>query len=348
MDKAITRTMPRAVGEFEGYVDGEPSVRWFDRKRMPGVGDKLFLDPARAAGIEPRMWSILLTSGNHGAVGPFGSQFPHAGERHERVKVVEIVEAGAPPAPGTDPGGLVRLKVAELVGSLDEVYSWARDLPIPTRGTVAAMHKVRHVKEALAGAPVAAQASHDDDADVADLEVRDALGEHYDHEVGEAVSVLRIMAAWKAEAELGEKYKKMAFGAAQAGQVAVPEDRQKLAQAVLTAGYRLAAAEYRSARNAGAGGPGFEDRVARAEKAFADAVDALAAAPSAPAVAQQAPAATIDTREFRELLAKAMDAAELATRTGDPHRDYKPARDALVEHINARLAAAPSPAKESK
>ena len=49
---------------------------------------------------------------------------------------------------------------------------------------------------------------------------------------------------------------------------------------------------------------------------------------------------TIDTREFRELLAKAMDAAELATRTGDPHRDYKPARDALVGHINTRLAAA--------
>ena len=70
---------------------------------------------------------------------------------------------------------------------------------------------------------VAAQAGHDDDADVADLEVRDALGEHYDSEVGEAVSVLRVMAAWKAEAELGEKYKQMAFGAAQAGQVAVPE-----------------------------------------------------------------------------------------------------------------------------
>lgn len=109
MDQAITRATPRAVGEFEGYVDGEPSVRWTDRKNMPNVGDKLFLDPARAAGIEPRMWSILLTSANHGAVGPFGSQFPHAGERHERVKVVEIIETGAPPARDADLAGLVRL-----------------------------------------------------------------------------------------------------------------------------------------------------------------------------------------------------------------------------------------------
>lgn len=81
---------------------------------------------------------------------------------------------------------------------------------------------------------VAAQAGHDDDADVADLYVRDALGDQYDPEVGEAVSVLRIMAAWKAEAQLGEKYKQMALGAAKAGQVAVPLPAWRGIKAVLT------------------------------------------------------------------------------------------------------------------
>lgn len=42
-------------------------------------------------------------------MGPVGSTFPHAGEKHERVQVMEIVEAGAAPAPGTDLAGLVRL-----------------------------------------------------------------------------------------------------------------------------------------------------------------------------------------------------------------------------------------------
>jgi len=124
MDQAITRAAcaestaaapaagaPRAVGEFKGYVDGEPAVRWFDRKNMPQVGDKLFAAPVRAAGAEPRTWALLLTSENHGTVGPVGSTFPHAGEKHERVQVMEIVEAGAAPAPGTDLGGLVRITI---------------------------------------------------------------------------------------------------------------------------------------------------------------------------------------------------------------------------------------------
>jgi len=98
MDQAITRAAgaaPRAVGEFQGYVDGQPSIVWADRKNMPQVGDKLFALPRRAA--VSRSWSILLTSANHGVVGPVGSQFPHAGENHERVLVVEVpAAAGAP------------------------------------------------------------------------------------------------------------------------------------------------------------------------------------------------------------------------------------------------------------
>lgn len=33
------------VGEFEGYVDGEPLVRWMDRDNMPRVGAKLYAAP---------------------------------------------------------------------------------------------------------------------------------------------------------------------------------------------------------------------------------------------------------------------------------------------------------------
>ncbi len=119
--------------------------------------------------------------------------------------------------------------------------------------------------------------------------------------------------------------------AAQAGQVAVPEG-WKLVPEQPT--HPMVAAGGRAQLNADIGTQSNSLRIAKVAYAAM-----LAAAPSAPAVAQQAPIATIDTREFRELLAKAMDAAELATRTGDPHRDYKPARDALVAHIDARLGA---------
>ena len=75
--------------------------------------------PRRTAGI-PRSWSLLLTSENHGAVGPVGSTFPHAGEKHERVQVVEIVAAGAPPAPGVDLAGLVRFDFSDLDGENEQ------------------------------------------------------------------------------------------------------------------------------------------------------------------------------------------------------------------------------------
>jgi len=283
MDQAITGAAgaaPRAVAEFQGYVDGanglEPSVRWLDRKNMPKVGDRLFAIPPRAAA--QRSWSILLTSANHGTVGPVGSTFPHAGEHHERVVVTELVEAGAPPAPGVDLAGLVRFDFSDLDGENEQF------------GAVAGgAYFLAHEVEARCGAQVTAQAGHDDDADVADLEVRDALGEHYDHEVGEAVSVLRVMAAWKAEAELGEKYKQMAFGVAQAGQVAVPEDRQALVNEALSAARELGDREYAHAHGLGNGGPGVKAKVFAAEKRVLAAINALAA----PAQAKPLPAAEV-------------------------------------------------------
>lgn len=141
MGQAITRAagaVPRVVGEFQGYVDGadgiKPSVRWLDRKNMPQVGDKLYALPPRAA--VPRSWSILLTSANHGVVGAAGSEFKAVPEGYERVQVMEIVEAGAAPAPGTDLGGLVRIAldgtaiplagpVAAQAGQVAVLEGWA-------------------------------------------------------------------------------------------------------------------------------------------------------------------------------------------------------------------------------
>ena len=113
--------------------------------------------PRRAAGT-PRTWALCMTSENHGTVGKAGDPFHHAPGKHERVQVVEIVAAGTPPAPDVDLAGLVRIDVTDLVGKLDEVRTWACNLPIPTRGTGSAMRKVSEVKEALAAAPVAAPA----------------------------------------------------------------------------------------------------------------------------------------------------------------------------------------------
>jgi hypothetical protein len=83
----------------------------------------------------------------------------------------------------------------------DQAMANARGVSLPAIGA------------ALVAAPVAAQTQ-------ALVAIRAALGDQYDPAAGEAMSVLRVMNAWKAEAELGEKYKQMALGAAQAGKVA--------------------------------------------------------------------------------------------------------------------------------
>jgi hypothetical protein len=52
-----------AVAEFKGYVDGEPTVTWFDRDNMPRVGTKFFAAPVEvqagqvAAPDEQLEWS---------------------------------------------------------------------------------------------------------------------------------------------------------------------------------------------------------------------------------------------------------------------------------------------------
>ena len=126
---------------------------------------------ATARGVRPtpaRSWSILLTSANHGTVGPLGSTFSHAGEHHERVVVVEVPAAAGAPVDQVDlklvsgagaaaadahpaPGHLAVVK-------LDEAIAWATQLPIPTRGASTMVSKLREAREALLVAPATAQA----------------------------------------------------------------------------------------------------------------------------------------------------------------------------------------------
>lgn len=81
-----------------------------------------------------RRWSILLTSANHGTVGPLGSTFAHAGEKHERVDVIEVVANGAAPAPGnvptgaSNPGDLAARAFSAARNWANSEYTCARDL----------------------------------------------------------------------------------------------------------------------------------------------------------------------------------------------------------------------------
>lgn len=174
------------VAEFEGYVDGEPLVRWMDRDNMPRVGTKLYAGVAAAVDAA----APAIGSASHRAAVDHALKAAQAWANEEYVCARNLGQGG----PGTH--AACDAKQAACIAAIDSL-----------------------------AAPVAAQAGHDDDADVTDLEVRDALGDQYDPEVGEAVSVLRVMAAWKAEAELGAKYKQMACGTAQAAPLPAGHER---------------------------------------------------------------------------------------------------------------------------
>jgi len=62
------------VAEFEGYVDGEPLVRWMDRDNMPRVGTKMFVEPVaeQAAQVAPaeELARFCPACGSVGDVGP--------------------------------------------------------------------------------------------------------------------------------------------------------------------------------------------------------------------------------------------------------------------------------------
>lgn len=122
---------------------------------------------ARATGATPsttppqntaagRAWSILLTSENHGTVGPVGCAFPWAGEKHERVLVVEVpAAAGAPsdqvnlklvPAPSAPVGAAQSIDTPEFIELLSKVWNGAH----PRRGLRSVAGLIAHIDQHVA------------------------------------------------------------------------------------------------------------------------------------------------------------------------------------------------------
>jgi hypothetical protein len=254
----------------------------------------------RAAGATPsttpptaaarRSWAILLTSANHGVVGPLGSTFPHAGEHHERVVVVEVpAAAGAP----SDEVNLVLRTAPEAEASA---------------GTVLTDERINHLYH-----------------------------EHCPNIRGFARAIEREVAA-------------------QAGQVAVPEDaRAAITQAVARCGHKIdehSVTLFVDPKQDGNALSQLVDRI-------------IAAAPSAPAVAQRAPEDVArDAARFRWLEERftGFDFYWMGTPPYEAEedkgkcvivfecgQDFEAGRH-FQREIDKKigLAAAPSPAKESK
>ncbi|WP_273035946.1 hypothetical protein [Massilia timonae] len=108
-----------------------------------------------------------------------------------------------------------------------------------------------------------------------------------------------VQSAW-------EGWQARAVVAAQAGQVAVPEDRQALVNEALSAARELGDREYAHAHSLGKGGPGVKAKVFAAEKRVLAAINALAA----PAQAKPLPAA-------QAYLAAELDPAEPVCKVSD-------------------------------
>jgi len=111
---------------------------------------------------------------------------------------------------------------AEMIAVLTEVRSWARDLPIPTPGAISAMQKVRTVRDALAAAPVAAQAGQVAPAQPLAMVSPDELP---DIQAGRGAVPVRGN-QWRDDQAVP------IYAAAVAGQVAVPEDVRKALQTI--------------------------------------------------------------------------------------------------------------------
>lgn len=248
MDQAITR-VARALQH-----SGKPLANW-DASKFK---------------TSPRAWAILLTSANHGTVGPLGSTFPHAGEHHERVVVVEVpAAAGAPSdevnlvlcaAPAIRAGANTALEEERIW----QLYREAQDQGTSPRGTSPTVHFARAIER-----EVAAQAGQV--APVADM-TKEQI-------VHRAIVELRVFAPHELR---------------QDGQVAVPEGWKLVplepTMEMVTHGFESAPHQHFSPAEewaAYAKLTGCQQAAHRARLCYAAM---LAAAPSAPVVAQQAPA----------------------------------------------------------
>lgn len=112
------------------------------------------LSATQPAAAAPRTWMLCLTSANHGVVGPLGATFKHAGEKHERVLVVEVPAAAGAPSDQVNlklvTGAGAARPVGEFQGYVDgePFVAWADRTRMPQVGD----------KLYAGAAPIAAQA----------------------------------------------------------------------------------------------------------------------------------------------------------------------------------------------
>ena len=73
-ERVTSAPAAKPVGEFKGYVDGQPAVTWFDRDNMPRVGTKLYAEPVAAqaghAAPSEELARFCPACGSVGDVGP--------------------------------------------------------------------------------------------------------------------------------------------------------------------------------------------------------------------------------------------------------------------------------------
>lgn len=268
--------------------------------------------PATAA---PRRWSLLLTSQNHGVVGAAGSEFKSVPAGYERVQVMEIVEAGAPPAPGADLAGLVRLLLTNEQIAAGAAIECDHGAPIGRNAAI-------DVFDAMcAAAPVAAQAGQVAQAGLSEDRL-DRIARNYFSE------------QWAIQHAKDAIHDALTEAGA-TGQVAVPEGFVLMPRRLtaengakgLLSGEFHESIDIECPECLGDGDDSYgedcpecsgmgkvQQRITvewdTIKRIYGMAVEHLAA-PSAPAVAQQAPADSIDTPGVRALL------TELAAWGGD-------------------------------
>ena len=243
---------------------------------------------------DPRSWAILLTSANHGVVGPVGSTFPHAGEKFERLVVTEVPSAvGAP----LDQVNLQIVRSSALAQPVGEFEGYVDGEP-----SVAWFDRTRmpEVGDKLyAGAAPAAGTALPDwisyDAGEDALTMHDIV---YSAELFRTLGIAPVGESFTIVARNnGVLVLSRAPVAAQAGQVATSEERQQALDKAMEAAEKWANVAWAHAKNLGAGGRGTVGCCNKAEAACRAAIEALAAAPAAPAQAKPLPDGWISVDE---------------------------------------------------
>jgi len=200
----------RLVGEFQGYVDGQPSVVWLDRGNMPSVGAKLYAGPVLEfveAGSAPAPGVDLAGLVRFGWCDIDSSDFIERPDgKFVRLADVEVAIAAAPSAPI---GATVDTPELNALAARYGNSKAGKDY----------MALIAHIDQHVASQVRAAQAepvvladermlfeSEFDNAKGAEGTQHDVIGWYYFHE-----EVQAMWQAWEARAKV----------AAQAGQVAV-------------------------------------------------------------------------------------------------------------------------------